>query len=81
MNAPTIICDLGSEQRVFQQQAGGSGGRTGKVPGACEVSVTEGNEVIAHCHSSLWHWENHFISLLLFIGRQKDFLVYEAKIF
>lgn len=53
----------------------------GEVPGACEVSVTEGNEVIAHCHGSLWHWENHFISLHLFIARQKDLLVSEAKIF
>lgn len=52
MNAPTIVCELGSEQRAFQQQAGGSGGSEGEVPGACEVSVTEGNEVIAHCHSS-----------------------------
>lgn len=53
----------------------------GEVPGACEVSVTEGNEAIAHCHRSLWHWENHFISLHLFIARQKDLLVSEAKIF
>lgn len=53
----------------------------GEVPGACEVSVKEGNEAIAHCHRSLWHWENHFISLRLFIARQKDLLVSEAKIF
>lgn len=81
MNAAAIICELGSEQRVFQQQAAGSGGTEGKVPGACEVSVREGNEVIAHCHSSLWHWENRFISLLLFIAGQKDLLVSEAKYF